>query len=134
MRNLKLLAEVFLNKHGLTKLAIDANDLKDQITTHLQTSVINASTQTNLGIMPFPRMLKEDNASLSLQVNRNDTLGSTTITVDSLSLNRPELAAKYSALPSQVQRYLDKYPELFVSHVNGESVTYNNFVTTLSFE
>lgn len=109
--------------------AIEAQSLINEIQKTITTAVGNASSYQSSGIMPFLTMLQKDGASLSLNVMRNGD----DITVSSATVNPGEFAPKYSALPLQVQRYLEKNLRVFPSLRNGESINYHNLTLTLIF-
>lgn len=132
MNYLKLLGSHLDNKYNI-KEAMDAENVRQDVISSLTTSIANASTQNTLGILPFKKMLAEDKASLSFIVNRSDHLASTVITVDNLNVSPRELQAKYAPVAGQVQSYLDRFPEVFPTKLNGETITYNNFSATLNF-
>jgi hypothetical protein len=107
---------------------VDANSIKDRVQSTLQTAVANAST-AKLGVMPFVQMLKEDAAALNINVTRNGD----TVAVSPPTLDRPELAAKYAPLSSQIKTYLERYLEVFPSILHGEPVEYHNLTVTLQY-
>src|SRR5271168_4195336 len=84
--------------------SVDANTIKDRVQNTLHSALANAST-AKLGVMPFVQMLKADEAAMNINVTRSGD----TITVSPPALDRPELAAKYAALPNQIKSYLEKY-------------------------
>ena len=109
--------------------SIDANTIKDDVRRSIQTAIANASMSEKLGIMPFIKMLKEDQAAMNINVTRDGN----TVTVSQPSLDKPELASKFSDLPVQIKDYLEKYLELFPTKRNGESVDYDNLTVTLEY-
>jgi hypothetical protein len=108
--------------------SIDANTIKDRVQNTLKTALANAST-AKLGIMPFMQMLQADQSAMNINVTRSGD----TITVSPPSLEKPELSAKYAALPGQIKDYLEKYLEVYPSKLNGEQVDYHNLTCTLEF-
>lgn len=131
-----LLANLFDRKYNFKKLAIDATLISRQIADTLKQAISNATTQPSLGIQPFIQWLEVDDVSISFTVNRSDRLGSKSITVSNLQLSPPEkayLQSKYAGVPAAVQKYLDKYSEVFPTQVRGDSVDYDNFSITLTF-
>lgn len=109
--------------------AIEAQTLINEIQKIITTSVSNASSYQSSGIMPFLTMLQKDGASLSLNVMRNGD----DITVSSATVNPGEFASKYSALPLQIQGYLEKHLGVFPTTRNSESINYHNLTLTLTF-
>lgn len=113
-----------------TKYAtIDANTIIDRIQQSIQTAVGNASTVRSSGIMPFVQMLQSNNSTLSISVTRNGG----DITVSPATVNPGSEAPKYSALPMQIQSYLERNLELFPTQINSEPISYSNVTVNLNF-
>lgn len=111
------------------KYAIDANDMKGEIQQQIQSTIENASTAPNSGIMPFMNMLKEDGASLAINVKRDGN----TISVSAPSVQPGNVAGRYADLPNQIKNYLQKNIELFPSKRNEDSVDYDDLVIRLFY-
>jgi hypothetical protein len=107
---------------------IDANTIKDRVKDTITNAVANASSG-QMGIMPFVKMLKDDQANMNINVTRNGD----TVTVTAPSLSRPELASKYNPLSEQIRRYLTKYMDVFPTVLNGNRISYDNLTITLSY-
>lgn len=112
-----------------TKYALDGSTIKDEIQNIIQTALSNASDNPVSGIMPFIKMLEQDQASLAINVTRNGN----NVIVSNPALTPSNVSAKYAALPGQIKKYLERYPELYPSQRNGEHVDYNNLTVTLTF-
>lgn len=115
------LAEKFHIKYGVGQ---------EDIAQTLQTAISNASTLSQkTGIMPFIKMLREDGATLSLNVTRDKD----EVTVSPATVNPGSVAPKYSALSMQVQNYLQNNLEVFPTYREGELAPYSNVTVTLTF-
>jgi hypothetical protein len=107
---------------------IDGNTIKPTIAQDLQSALINASSLSqSTGVMPFISMLKEDGATLNINVKRDGS----TVSVSAPSVN-PD-TGRYTALPGQIKRYLEKNIEIFPGVLNDESVDYDDVTVTLHF-
>src|ERR1700687_4285654 len=103
------------SKLGIKYASIDASTIKNEVQNDIRTAIGNASTVPSSGIMPFQRMLDQDQASLAINVTRHGN----NILVSEPSIVPITVAEKYSALPNQIKRYLEKYWEIFPSTHNG---------------
>ena len=113
---------------GAKYASIDANIIKNDVKDAIWTAIANASAG-HQGIIPFIKMLQADDASMNINITRNDN----TVTVSAPSLDKPELANKYVALPNEIKTYLERYLDLFPSQRNGQPVDYNNFTIMLTY-
>jgi Tfp pilus assembly protein PilP len=111
------------------KYAIDASAYRDEIKRDLEINVGNASTSPHYGIIPFRKMLAEDQATMNINVTRDGN----TITVSVPNVNPPDLEPKYAPLPEQIKAFLEKYIEIYPYKRNGEYIDYNNFTVTLQY-
>jgi len=118
------LADKFIHKY-----ALDASTIKDEVKNAVQTAIGNASTHSTLGIMPFVKMLDQDQATLAINVTRNGN----NVTVSNPTVDPPDLTLKYIALPSQIKTYLERYIEVYPMKRNGELIDYDNFTVTLEY-
>lgn len=113
-----------------TKYAsIDASTISEDVKNALQTAIGNASTVKSSGILPFVQMAQQSNSSVTFTVTRNGN----EIGVSNPIVSPGSEAPRYSALPMQIQGYLEGNLELFPTQRNGESVSYNNFTVTLTY-
>jgi len=109
---------------------IDAASMKEEISDYIQKMVANASTSPeDSGIMPFLNMLKEDQATLAVNVHRDGNK----VTVSAPTVNPSHVAGRYANLSGQIAKYLNKNLELFTVMKNGEDVDYDNFNFTLNY-
>ena len=116
-------------KFGNKYASVDASTIKNDVTVAIRTAIANASSQQANGIMPFLKMLNQDQADLSINVTRDGN----TISVSAPTVTPTEMAPKYTNLPSQIQSYLDRNLELFPTKRNGDNVDYSNLTITLSY-
>jgi hypothetical protein len=119
------LAEKLSNKYA----TVDATTIKDRIQHSIHQAVANASSQPSSGIMPFLKMLDQDQADMNIAVFRNGN----NVTVSEVVVTPPQSAPRYAALPSQIQRYLERNIELFPSKYAGDDINYSNLSLTLSY-
>lgn len=118
------------NKLFFKYASISATSISDDVKTGLYNSIKNASGSH---LMPFIKMLGDDNGQLSLDVYRDDGLFKSTLKVDNLIVRPFEISSKYQDLPAQVETYLKRFPELFTVYYQNSKVTYDNFKVTLTF-
>jgi hypothetical protein len=117
---------------------VDAEGLKPQIQNAIWTALGNASTVTSLGMLPFVQMAKDYGITLSFDVTRTDSWnGTPNITVDNISIRPIDmgmgLLPKFERIADPIESYLEKYPDLYPTKINGEDVKYNNFKISLSY-
>lgn len=107
---------------------IDGNTIKPTIVQDLQSALTNASSLSqSTGVMPFVSMLKEDGATLAINVKRDGS----TVSVSAPSVS-PD-TGRYGELPGQIKRYLEKNIEVFPGTLNDRSVDYDDVTVTLRF-
>jgi hypothetical protein len=109
--------------------SVDASTMQEEVKKALWQSVANASSHKETGIMPFIRMLQQDQAAMNINVTRSGN----SVTVSPPSLDKPEVASKYANLPGQIQAWLERNLEIFPTKRNGESVDYSNLTVTLEY-
>jgi hypothetical protein len=119
------LGQLFGNKY-----AVDASSIAETVRQSLWTALANASTVHQSGIMPFVKMLKEDDADMNINITRNGDQ----ISVSPPSFSKPDIASKYFYLPQQIVNYLEKYINVFPAQQNGDSVDYKNLTITLTYK
>lgn len=108
--------------------SIDGNKIKPTIVQDLQSALANAASLSQAtGVMPFVSMLKEDGATLAINVKRDGS----TVSVSAPSVN-PD-TGRYAGLSQQVKRYLEKNIEVFPTVLNDESIDYDDVTVTLRF-
>lgn len=116
------------------KLAnINAEDVRNEVTSALEVALKNASSNTSIGILPFEKMAISDELNLIININRDDGLGHK-FTVD-VKIDTPEkmhLLPKYQPLKNQIENYLTRNWEIYPGSINGEKVDYRNFTSRLS--
>ena len=113
------------------KYAIDASTIVETVRQALWTALANASTNhTASGIMPFIKMLKEDDADMNINITRNGDQ----ISVSPPSFSKPEIGSKYFYLPQQIVNYLEKYINVFPTKQNGDDIDYKNLTITLTYK
>ena len=83
-------------------------------------------------------MIKEDQATLNINVTRNDSaFNSRKITVDSISVlpaDKTSLLPQYQPLKGQIEAYLTRFWEIYPStEPGGEDINYKNFTANLVF-
>lgn len=82
--------------------------------------------QSPNGIMNFPQQLKKDQATMYLTITvSNGTFGGRSTKVGPPLTDPREVAANYSRLPQQIEKYLDKHLSSFPQIPDGD--------TTLTF-
>lgn len=109
---------------------MDAATLKDEVKKTLEINLANASSNPQAyNIMPFKKMLQQDQASMTINVTRDGN----TVTVSEPNINPPSVASKYANLPGQIKAFLEKYLEVFPTKRNGDNVDYNNLTVTLEY-
>lgn len=108
---------------------LDASTILPEVQEALKVNLVNASTRPETGIMPFMKMLKADNASLSVSITRNGD----EVICSNVMVTPDAAAPKYSKLPEQITTYLSKNLELFPYARNAETVNYNNLTIPLEF-
>lgn len=108
---------------------IQAESMRDKITKDIYTAIANASNVKVSGIMPFMKMLEQDQASLTINITRSGS----DIEVSIPRVSNYAVAQKYYPLADQIKTYLERYLELYPSRRNGESIRYSNFTITLEF-
>jgi hypothetical protein len=116
-------------KFGDKYASLDASTIKNDVTVAIRTAVANASSQQANGIMPFLKMLDQDQASLDINVVRNKNA----IFVSTPTITPAYTAIRYVGLPDQIKNYLEKNLELFPTMRNNDNVDYNNLIITLSY-
>lgn len=74
------------------------------------------------GIMNFPAQLKADQADMTINVTKSSAfLGGFDFEVSPPTLDPPQVAAKYAALPAQIKKYLDRHGKYFPQVPMGTS-------------
>jgi hypothetical protein len=116
-------------KFGNKYASVDASTIKNDIEKAIQGDIAAASSYPNTGIMPFLKMLEQDQATLDINVVRNGN----TISVSAPLITPAYTAIRYSALPGQIKNYLEKNLELFPTMRNNDDVEYNNLVIALNY-
>ena len=102
---------ISLRKKILTKLIKSAQDqtLKEII----EGAAVSGENGVN-GIMNFPAKLKEQKASLALNVTINSRLiGGYGVIVSNPVVNPPEFTQTYAKLPKQIENFLSKHAASF---------------------
>lgn len=115
---------------------VDAEQFRDSIEQNVKASIANAAGNGISGIMPFISMATQDGIQISFDITKNDTWYNKQVNVYNLNIeptNKSFLKPKYEKLPSQVKNYLEKYPDIFSSMRNGESLDYHNFTLSLVY-
>lgn len=111
------------------KYALDANKLKEVIRNDLQQAIVNVSSIPNSGVTPFIQMLRDDGATLAVNVKRDGNK----ITISPATVNPSSVTSKYTDVPRQIKAYLDKNIEIYPTHYNSDSVDYDDLTVTLNF-
>jgi hypothetical protein len=108
---------------------LDASTILPEVQSILKTNIANASTRPETGLIPFMKMLKADNASLSISIARNGD----EVICSNVIVSPSSVSAKYSKLPEQIEKYLSGHLELFPTMRGNESVNYSNLTIPLEF-
>jgi hypothetical protein len=134
LRLIKLAKKLSIKYAG----GVDAEGFRSQIENTIWTALGNASTVTSLGMLPFVQMAKDYGITLSFDVTRTDSWnGTPNITVDNISIRPIDmgmgLLPKFERIADPIENYLEKYPDLYPTKINGEDIKYNNFKIRLSY-
>lgn len=116
--------------------SVDANTILPEVKQSAETAIINASNVPSSGIMPFMKMIEQDQVSLSMTFTRTRN----NITISGVSAwsgdvpADPQISAKYTNLPTQIKSYLERYPDVLPNIKNGEPVSYDGVTVSLEFK
>jgi di/tripeptidase len=116
------LASILSHKYA----SINAESIRPEVEAAIKTAIINASTQSSSGLIPFTQMAAQDQTVINFYILRDGR----NIKVYDLQLDPANsvLLSKYQPLLNQVQEYLTKNWELYPTKRDGEDISYDAFL------
>ena len=131
-------ARIVYFKHLTVRASVDAESVRDIITRSLKESILNASQNPNMGILPIGKMTLQDGIALSVEITRNDyAFNSREITVGTIRVSPPDridVIGRYMPLKEQIAAYLTKFYQVYpTTTADGETIDYDNFIATVIF-
>jgi hypothetical protein len=114
---------------GIKYAGLDASLISGEVKEAVQSAITNASFNQGSGIMPFVKMLEEDQAVMAIVVSRHGDK----IEVSPPGIDPNTVAGKYVGLPEQIKNYLTRNLEVFPTQKNGVPVEYKGLTVRLEY-